>query len=114
MADLASRRCAELILQLAGGELLGGVVDVYPGKRPHKKLQVTRAELLRVMGADVPDKEIESILSALGFAPVRVDQNRGAAGSILAAWECTQPSWRADVSREIDLIEEIVRILRAG
>jgi len=110
MAELASRRCAELILQLAGGELLGGVVDVYPGKRPYKKLQVTRAELLRVMGADVPDKEIESILSALGFAPVRVDQNRGAAGSILAAWECTHPSWRAEVSREIDLIEEIVRI----
>ncbi len=110
MAELASRRCAELILQLAGGELLGGVANVYPGKRPHKKLQVTRAELLRVMGADVPDKEIESILSALGFAPVRVDQTRGAAGSILAAWECTQPSWRAEVSREIDLIEEIVRI----
>jgi phenylalanyl-tRNA synthetase beta chain len=110
MAELASRRCAELILQLAGGELLGGVVDVYPGKRAPKKLQVTRAELLRVMGADVPDKEIESILGALGFAPVRVDQNRGAAGSILATWECTQPSWRAEVSREIDLIEEIVRI----
>jgi phenylalanyl-tRNA synthetase beta chain len=110
MAELASRRCAELILQLAGGELLAGVVDVYPGKHPPKKIQVTRAELLRVMGADVPDKEIESILGALGFAPVRVDQNRGATGSILAAWECTQPSWRAEVSREIDLIEEIVRI----
>jgi phenylalanyl-tRNA synthetase beta chain len=110
MAELASRRCAELILQLAGGELLGGVVDVYPGKRAPKKLQVTRAELLRVMGADVPDQEIESILSGLGFAPVRVDQTRGAAGSILAAWECRQPSWRADVSREIDLIEEIARV----
>jgi phenylalanyl-tRNA synthetase beta chain len=110
MAELASRRCAELILQLAGGELLAGVVDVYHGKQAPKKIQVTRAELLRVMGADVPDKEVESILGALGFAPVRVDQNRGAAGSILAAWECLQPSWRAEVSREIDLIEEIVRI----
>jgi phenylalanyl-tRNA synthetase beta chain len=110
MAELASRRCAELILQLAGGELLAGVMDVYPGKHAPKKLQVTRAELLRVMGADVPDKEVESILGALGFAPVRFDQNRGTAGSILAAWECTQPSWRAEVSREIDLIEEIVRI----
>ena len=110
MAELASRRCAELILQLAGGELLAGVVDAYPGKHAPKKIQVTRAELLRVMGADVPDKEVESILGALGFAPVRVDQNRGAAGSILAAWECTRPSWRAEVSREIDLIEEIVRI----
>src|SRR6266436_6137614 len=110
MAELASRRAAELILQLAGGELLSGVVDVYPGKRAPKKIRVTRAEILRVMGADVPDKQIEASLSALGFAPVRIDQNRGAEGSLLAAWECTQPSWRAEVEREIDLIEEIARI----
>ncbi len=110
MAELASRRAAELILQLAGGELLAGVVDIYPGKRAPKKLRVTRAEILRVMGADVPDKEVEASLSALGFAPVRIDQNRGAEGSLLAAWECTQPSWRAEVEREIDLIEEIARI----
>jgi phenylalanyl-tRNA synthetase beta chain len=110
MAELASRRAAELILQLAGGELLSGVVDVYPGKRQPKKIQLTRTELLRVMGADVPDKEIEAILSALGFAPVRIGENRGAQGSLLAAWECTQPSWRAEVEREIDLIEEVARI----
>ncbi len=110
MAELASRRCAELILQLAGGELLAGVVDVYPGKRAPKRILLTRAEVLRVMGADVPDKQIESSLRALGFAPVRVDQNRGAEGSLLAAWECTQPSWRAEVEREIDLIEEVARI----
>jgi phenylalanyl-tRNA synthetase beta chain len=110
MAEFASRRAAELILQLAGGELLSGVVDVYPGKRGAKKITITRAELLRIMGADVPDKDIETILSALGFAPVRVDQTRGAANSLLAAWECTQPSWRADVEREIDLIEEVARI----
>jgi phenylalanyl-tRNA synthetase beta chain len=53
---------------------------------------------------------VESSLSALGFAPIRIDQNRGAEGSILATWECTQPSWRAEVEREIDLIEEIARI----
>src|SRR5882762_2574761 len=110
MAELASRRAAELILQLAGGELLAGVVDIYPGKRAAKKLRLTRTEILRVMGADVPDKQIEACLGALGFAPVRIDQNRGAEGSLLAAWECTQPSWRAEVEREIDLIEEIARI----
>jgi phenylalanyl-tRNA synthetase beta chain len=110
MAEFASRRAAELILQLAGGELLSGVVDVYPGKRAPKKITSTRAELLRIMGADVPDKDLETILSALGFAPVRVDQTRGAANSLLAAWECTQPSWRADVEREIDLIEEVARV----
>jgi phenylalanyl-tRNA synthetase beta chain len=110
MAEVASRRAAELIVQLAGGELLSGVVDVYPGKRPPTKIRLTRPELLRVMGADVPDKSVESILYALGFAPVRVDQNRGAAGSLLAAWECTQPSWRAEVEREIDLVEEVARV----
>jgi phenylalanyl-tRNA synthetase beta chain len=109
-AELASRRAAELILQPAGGELLSGVVDVYPGKRAPKKIQLTRTELLRVMGADVPDKEIEAILSALGFAPARIGENRGAEGSLLAAWECTQPSWRSEVEREIDLIEEVARI----
>jgi phenylalanyl-tRNA synthetase beta chain len=110
MAEIASRRAAELILQLAGGELLAGVVDVYPGKRTPKKIPLTRAEFLRIMGADVSDKEIEAILSALGFAPVRNDENRGAANSLLAAWQCTQPSWRSDVEREIDLIEEVSRI----
>ena len=110
LPEVASRRVAELILQLAGGELLAGVVDVYPGKRAPKKIQLTRKELLRVMGADIPDKDVEAALSALGFAPVRVDQNRGQEGALLAAWECVQPSWRAEVEREIDLIEEVARI----
>src|ERR1700692_2964226 len=110
MAELASRRSAELILQLAGGELLAGVVDGYPGKHAPKKIRLTRAEILRVMGADVPDREIEASLGALGFSPVRVDQNRGAAESLLAAWECTPPSWRAEVAREIDLIAEVAGI----
>ena len=72
MAEVASRRCAELILQLAGGELLGGLVDVYPARRAAKKITLTRAELLRVMGADVPDKEIEAILGALAHADDRL------------------------------------------
>ena len=110
MAEVASRRTGELILQLAGGELLSGVVDVYPGKRAAQSITITRAELLRVMGADVPDKDLETILSLLGFAPARVDHHKGAANSLLAAWECTEPSWRADVEREIDLIEEVARV----
>jgi len=109
MADLASRRCAELIQQLAGGELLSGVVDVYPGRPAAQKLDLTRRELLRVMGADVPDKDIEAILAALGFQPVRADATRGSAGSLMASWECRRPTWRHDVSREIDLVEEVAR-----
>ena len=109
MAEFASRRAAELIQQLAGGEILAGVVDAYPSRQPEKKIELSRRELLRVMGADVPDRDIEDILSALGFHPVRVDDNRGADGSIAAVWECKQVSWRGDVTRAVDLIEEVAR-----
>jgi len=109
MAELASQRAAELIQQVAGGELLAGVVDVYPHRAPKQKIELSRQELLRVMGADVPDRDIEAILSALGFHPVRVDVNRGSDGSIAAVWECRQVSWRQDVTRSIDLIEEVAR-----
>ena len=109
MAELASRRTAELIQQVAGGEILSGVIDVYPRPEPQQKIKFTRKELLRVMGADIPDREIEDILSALGFHPVRVDGNRGSAGSIVAEWECQRPSWRRDVTRGIDLVEEVAR-----
>jgi phenylalanyl-tRNA synthetase beta chain len=110
MAELASRRAAELIQQVAGGELLAGFVDVYPGQTQPKKIEFTRKELLRVMGADVPDRDIEDILSALGFRPVRVDANRGSEGSLVAAWECWETPWRRDVTRGIDLVEEVARL----
>jgi phenylalanyl-tRNA synthetase beta chain len=109
MADLASRRAAELIQQVAGGELLAGVVDVYPRREPLRKIDLERKELLRVMGADVPDRDIEEILGALGFHPIRVDANRGSEGSVIADWECQQPSWRHEVTRGIDLVEEVAR-----
>jgi len=109
MAELASRRAAELIQQVAGGEVLSGVVDAYPNPEPPIAIELSRKELLRVMGADVPDRDIEGILSALGFLPVRVDANRGSHGSLLAVWQCKQPSWRRDAVREIDLIEEVAR-----
>jgi phenylalanyl-tRNA synthetase beta chain len=109
LAELASRRCAELILQIAGGEVLAGVVDVYPVKPRAARLELTRRELLRILGADVPDRNIEQILKALGFEPVRVDSARGSAGSLMAAWECRRPTWRGDVTREVDLIEEVAR-----
>jgi len=110
MAELASRRAVELIQQVAGGELLAGVVDVYPGQTQPRKIEFTRKELLRVMGADVPDRDIEAILSALGFRPVRVDANRGSEGSLVAAWECWETPWRRDVTRGIDLVEEVARL----
>ncbi len=109
MAEMASRRAAELIQQLGGGEILAGVVDVYPGRSPAPSIELSRKELLRVMGADVPDRDIEEILAALGFHPSRTDAHRGTPVSLLAVWMCTQPSWRRDAARGIDLIEEVAR-----
>ena len=110
MAETASRRCAELIQKLGGGEVLAGVLDVYPGRVTPPAIELTRKELLRVMGADVPDADIEAILSALGFAPVRADVGANGGNHPAAAWTCRRPSWRADVTREIDLIEEVARL----
>ena len=109
MAEVASRRAAELILQVAGGELLAGSVDVYPARQAPQEIALARPTLLRVMGADVPGSDIEQILTALGFEPLRADAG-GASGSPDAAWNCRRPSWRQDVTREIDLIEEIARL----
>lgn len=108
MAELASRRCAALIQELAGGEVLSGVVDIYPAQREPLSIELSRKELLRLMGSDVPDEEIEAILGALGFAPHRIDDEREP-DSPLARWQCQQPSWRQDVFREVDLIEEVAR-----
>jgi phenylalanyl-tRNA synthetase beta chain len=109
LAELASRRATELIQQLGGGEVLSGVVDVYPGRTPAPSIELSRKELLRVMGADVPDRDIEEILNALGFQPSRTDAHRGSPSSLLAVWQCKQPSWRRDAGRGIDLIEEVAR-----
>ena len=68
-----------LIQQLGGGDLLAGAVDVYPARMDTALIELTRTEFLRVMGADVPDWEVETILFALGFAPVRV---RGTAAEV--------------------------------
>jgi phenylalanyl-tRNA synthetase beta chain len=107
MADFASQRCASLIAELAGGDILAGVIDVYPGRREPLPLTLSRRELLRIIGADVPDSEIEAILDSLGFSPRRVNGDVSQAAE--AVWQCVQPSWRQDVTREVDLIEEVVR-----
>src|SRR5258708_4075872 len=110
MAELASRRCAELIQQLGGGEVLAGVVGGYPGRAAPPALDPSRQEPARAFGAGGPPADNEENLSPLGFAPVRVDSTQGSASSLLATWTCRRPSWRGDVTREIDLIEEVARL----
>ena len=99
--DWASRRACQLILELAGGKLAGGLIDVgrQPSARPPIRLRFS--QLPRILGIDVPADRVRQILSALGTREVSVDNE---------ALVVTAPSWRRDLEREIDLVEEVARI----
>ena len=101
ITDWASRRCAELILDLAGGTLDSGVIDV--GKAPQERQSVTLrlAQIERVLGIQIGCDEVQRILTALGLEWL------GATGNSVTV---RPPSWRPDLEREIDLIEEVARI----
>ena len=96
-ADAAANRCAELIVQLAGGRLLPGALDVYPSPREPAKVTVRPARVSAILGVTVAEAEVDRWLRALQLVP---------AGD--GRW--TVPSWRRDLTREIDCIEEIARL----
>jgi phenylalanyl-tRNA synthetase beta chain len=99
--DWASRRCCQLILELAGGQLCRGVLDVGTPPEPRGAITLRYAQLPRVLGIDVPVDEVRRILKALGC---RESQSTSDALTLIP------PSWRRDLAREIDLVEEIARI----
>jgi phenylalanyl-tRNA synthetase beta chain len=99
--EWASRRCAELVLELAGGTLHPGVIDV-GGPRPERPVVTLRfARIPRVLGIDVPHDRVLAILDALGLERLEASEE-GAS--------YRPPSWRSDLEREIDLIEEVARV----
>ena len=97
----AARRCAEMFLELAGGELLAGAIDAYPRRWQPPTLKLRQSEILRILGEAIPDAIVGQILTALGFSVTRAGAD---------AWQVTVPSWRRDVTREVDLIEELARL----
>lgn len=100
--DWASRRCAELILELAGGELAAGSVDVIARPAPERRpITLRYSQLKRILGIDVDPDEVRRILTALGNV-----ETAQAAGQVTVV----APSWRRDLTREIDLVEEVARI----
>jgi len=98
--DEASLRACQMILDLAGGELAEGVVDVWakPFVPPQVALRPKRCCAL--LGTDVPAERQSRILAALGLSP-RADGDRIV---------CTIPSHRGDLRREADLVEEVARL----
>ena len=101
--EWASRRAARLIREVAGGSICEGVADVWAAPYEAKQVTLRMARMSRLLGIDVPEAEARRILAALGFAV----QPESADGNLIVA----VPAFRAqDISREADLIEEVVRI----
>ena len=97
---LACARVAELIVQTAGGQV-EQEIDAVAGKVSRPELTLHVSEVKRHLGTEVPPQEIARILTRLGF---------GAKSSTNATFTVRVPTWRLDVDREIDLIEEVARI----
>jgi phenylalanyl-tRNA synthetase beta chain len=104
--DWASRRCCELILKHAGGELVEGVIDLGARRPPREPIVLRLAQLKRILGIDIPAEQVRKILAALGCQE-RAAQDKSSATSQVVL---VPPSWRRDVAREIDLVEEVARI----
>lgn len=96
----AAMRCAQIIVDIAGGSIDGRVLDVHPIKPKTVTIALRHRRLVSIIGVDPSAETIERILFRLGFG-VSIND---------AGWDVVVPTWRPDVEREIDLIEEVVRI----
>ena len=120
--DWASRRCAELILELAGGELTAGVVDAGVPPPPREPIVLRLAQIKRILGIEVELAVVRRILAALGNTEQEAsEKGRKGEGETIPSsplppfspsplLRFLPPTWRRDLSREIDLIEEVARI----
>ncbi|MHC4460297.1 MAG: phenylalanine--tRNA ligase subunit beta [Planctomycetota bacterium] len=100
MVDWASKRTAQLITKAAGGKVAKGVVDIYPKKPAQKEVTLRLPRLSKLLGIEIPSEEVVRILSALSFGPKRNHD----------LIVCSVPSWRNDIFREVDVIEEVARV----
>jgi phenylalanyl-tRNA synthetase beta chain len=97
----ALRHATQLIAELGGGTVAQGIIDVYPGKKESRPIVLTAKKTSRVLGLDISREMILNALIALGFA-CKTD------GQKIAA---TAPYWRSDIRLDVDLIEEVARIV---
>ena len=101
ISDWASQRAAQLILETAGGQLAEGVVDIQPKAKDEKQITLHFAKSKDLLGIGISHADQVGFLNKLGLKTVA--QQPG---------ECTFsiPSWRVDLKREVDLIEEVGRL----
>ena len=114
-------RAAQLIAELAGGSICKGIVDVYPGQQPLRRIQLRPERVNFILGTALEAAEMVQILRHLGFdieesrpevAPTgtKKDRDPEVAPTEKSVFQVTAPTFRSDITREIDLIEEIARV----
>jgi phenylalanyl-tRNA synthetase beta chain len=92
-------RALALLTQIGAGKQRGATIDDYPSPAEPRALTLRQSRIARVLGQTVPDADVERILSALGFG----------VSAAVSGWSVIVPTFRVDVLREVDLIEEVGR-----
>ena len=100
--DLVSRRAAQLIIDIAGGLLVKGNVDVYPSPIQTKEISLRFSKADKLLGIVIPADQQVANLKGLGLEEVSRDGDNSVLFRI--------PTSRVDLKSEVDLIEEVVRI----
>jgi phenylalanyl-tRNA synthetase beta chain len=101
-----AHRAIDLILETAGGHVVGPCFKVGEDRPWKTEINLTPAFVRRQLGFDVADDEMKAALSALELPIVRDELTPEG----LPQWTVSVPSWRADLDRPIDLVEEILRL----
>ena len=101
ICDWASQRAAVLIQQIAGGEILSKPVDAYPHPQPEKTITLRLPRVQEVLGIEIPVAEQRRYLDNLDLKTTESGVNELTARI---------PTFRVDLKREVDLIEEIARM----
>jgi len=98
----AQDRAQSLIVELARGTPAAGTVDAWPERPPQRRIEVKRARVGALLGYEPSDGEVEDALARLGLAP-KLDGKTSLSIAV--------PSWRVDLERDVDVVEEIARHL---
>lgn len=92
---------AKMVIELAGGEICGPVVDLYPAPVERATVELTFDEINRLIGAEIPAEAVRTILRAL---EIHIEKEEDGKMTLRI------PTYRVDVTRPCDVIEEILRI----
>jgi phenylalanyl-tRNA synthetase beta chain len=111
ICDWASQRAAQLILQTAGGALASGVVDAYPNPAEPKQITLRHHKVKELLGVDLSPEQVEAYLEQLELKVAgRKPRPVGAEPGAPEPSTFKIPTFRVDLKREADLIEEVARL----